>query len=642
MSVHRSGRSLAAAAAGPPAAAAATATAAAAAAAAAGAAAGDEVRAPGDVAMSSSTLRPKEKRTLWVGDLDRAEGVVDEVYIRSHMFLEFSACITSVRICRDKVSRQPSFGFVEFSTQQEAQYVLEHMNGRFVPGRMHKYRLNWAHFNLTETQEPRTSYSRPAQLNRNQDAPSDLAPRRPGLAGGGKGGGTGPPADSISIWVGSLDPGTCREEVEELFEAHYASVCLVKLIMDPNSGTCRGFGFVHFTDPEEAERALEEMNGAVCRGRRIRVNRSNNSKNNNSSSSSSGGGAAAAAADPSLQNAWRKICAATAAEAERLALECCGGFVATKRKRGVLTGGETARVVVRGLDAACSSEEELRRHFSPFGELLQVRLSAGGKAFLTYAEPLAAAHAVACMHGASVGTAQVAVEHADPLQQQQQQPDYQQDYPAAVAAVYRHPSLLQADPAATATTLQQQQQQLLLLQQQQQQMHAAAQYAQYYPSAYTSAAYGCMQFQPQTNSCSSSSSSKRQRLNEAIEETDLSGGIFRDTDPTLIPSELLPPSMFSLDSLFNRGSQERHVFLPGDFSCQIQIESTTTTTKEINRFSLENDEADELEICFKQADAFMQKKLIKNCWGDKALSPEDQERLYASSDVECCSFVCCY
>ncbi|KAL8449379.1 hypothetical protein Emag_003624 [Eimeria magna] len=606
--------------------------------AAAAAAAADEVRAPGDVAMSSSTLRPKEKRTLWVGDLDRAEGVVDEDYIRMHMFLEFSACITAVRICRDRVSRQPSFGFVEFSTQQEAQYVLENMNGRFVPGRMHKYRLNWAHFNLTETQEHRTFYSRPPQLNRNQDANSDLPPRRPGLAGGGKGGGTGPPPDSVSIWVGSLDPSTCREEVEELFEAHYSSVCLVKLIMDPNSGTCKGFGFIHFTDPEEAERALEEMDGAVCRGRRIRVNRSNNSKNssssNSSSNSSSGGGGAA---DPLLQNALRKICAATAAEAERLASECCGGFVATKRKRGVLTGGETARVIVRGLDAACSSEEELRRHFSPFGELLQVRLSAGGKAFLTFAEPLAAAHAVSCMHGASVGTAEVAVEHADPLQQQQQQPDQQQDYSAAAAAVaaYRNPSMLQSDPAATML---QQQQQLLLLQQQQQQMHAAAQYAHYYPSAYTAAAYGCMQLQPQTSS-SSSSSSKRHRLNEFIEESDLSGGLFQDADPVLIPPELLPSVMFDLEAIINRGSQERHIFNAEEMSFHMQLVSSGPTGLE--RFCVKSVD-DELEACFQKVETCAERKLVKNCFGGVALSPEDQEILYSIPDIECFSSVSCF
>ena len=42
--------------------------------------------------------------------------------------------------------------------------------------------------------------------------------------------------ETVSIWVGSLDPATCREEVEELFRRHYNSVGLVKLILDTNTG----------------------------------------------------------------------------------------------------------------------------------------------------------------------------------------------------------------------------------------------------------------------------------------------------------------------------------------------------------------------------------------------------------------------
>lgn len=138
----------------------------------------DEVTAPGDTTKSSSTGRPKERRTLWMGDLDRAELPVDETYVRNDMFLEFSAFITHVRVCRDKITRLPSFGFVEFVNEKHAQYVLEHMNGRFVPGRCHKYRLNWANFNLTEKPEARATFSRPPELIRSTTEttkPSDPA-----------------------------------------------------------------------------------------------------------------------------------------------------------------------------------------------------------------------------------------------------------------------------------------------------------------------------------------------------------------------------------------------------------------------------------------------------------------------------------
>lgn len=555
----------------------------------------DDVTAPGDITKSSSTLRPKEKRTLWIGDLDRAEGPVDDIYVKTHMFYEFSSCITTVRICRDRISRQPSFGFVEFVSQKEAQYVLEHMNGRFVPGRMHKYRLNWANFNLTDTPEPRTTYSRPAQLNRNkyEDAGErgQETGRRPGLVGAR---GSTCPENSTSIWVGSLDPSTCREEVEELFEQHYNSVCLVKLIMDQNTGICKGFGFVHFRDPEEAERSLEEMNGAVCRGRRIRINRSNNSR-------AASGGGYLNNTDPSLCNAMHKIYSATANEAQRMATEYCGGFVPTKRKRGVLTHGETAKVLVRGLDPSCS-EDELRRHFSPFGEVLLVRVSPGGKAYITFAEPAAAANTLHCLNGASIGTVQVTVEPASYQQGEgiAEQGVGSQAYYGAAGAEWQGEGHAQTHAAAI----------------EQQQAIQAAQYAQYYQmhhAAYAGIAYGGQK--PQAPGS---------KTKAPPTEEDLDGGIFRDTDPSLVPSELLPPCMFTLNAITAKGSLERHAFRPIS-PCQARVQKD-----DMERFDVEEIE-NEQKTCVATIDGALRKRLKAKVVHGLPLQPEDQEYLYSTA-----------
>ena len=38
----------------------------------------------------------------------------------------------------------------------------------------------------------------------------------------------------------------------------------VKIILDRDTGRSRGFGFINFTSPQEAEVALQEMDGRVC------------------------------------------------------------------------------------------------------------------------------------------------------------------------------------------------------------------------------------------------------------------------------------------------------------------------------------------------------------------------------------------
>ena len=160
------------------------------------AAAAEDVQAPGDDTRVSSSMRPEEKRTLWVGDLDKVSGVIEESYITHHMFLEFAGSIRAVRVCRDKVYRHPSFAFCEFSSTAEAQYVLMHMNGKLVPGRQHKYKLNWASFNLTATPHSKTVYSKPPQLH---NAPS-AAPAPASL--------TAPPPAAAGLPAAAAAPGT--------------------------------------------------------------------------------------------------------------------------------------------------------------------------------------------------------------------------------------------------------------------------------------------------------------------------------------------------------------------------------------------------------------------------------------------------
>ncbi len=73
-----------------------------------------------------------------------------------------------------------------------------------------------------------------------------------------------------TIYVGNLPFSASEEEIRELFSQH-GTVHQVKLITDRETGRPRGFGFVEM-DPEEADKAIEALNGADMGGRDLRVN----------------------------------------------------------------------------------------------------------------------------------------------------------------------------------------------------------------------------------------------------------------------------------------------------------------------------------------------------------------------------------
>lgn len=73
-----------------------------------------------------------------------------------------------------------------------------------------------------------------------------------------------------TIYVGNIPFNTSEEEVQEMFAKH-GTVHSVKLISDRHTGRPRGFGFVEM-DSEEADTAIEALNGTDMGGRSLRVN----------------------------------------------------------------------------------------------------------------------------------------------------------------------------------------------------------------------------------------------------------------------------------------------------------------------------------------------------------------------------------
>lgn len=76
---------------------------------------------------------------------------------------------------------------------------------------------------------------------------------------------------SNKLFVGGLSWNTDDNGLREAFEA-YGEVTDAKVITDRDTGRSRGFGFVTFASSDDAQNAVEEMNGASLDGRTLNVN----------------------------------------------------------------------------------------------------------------------------------------------------------------------------------------------------------------------------------------------------------------------------------------------------------------------------------------------------------------------------------
>jgi len=75
----------------------------------------------------------------------------------------------------------------------------------------------------------------------------------------------------MNIYVGNLSFDVTEGQLKELF-APFGQVTEVRLIMDKFGGKSKGFGFIEMPSKEEAEKAIEGLNGKDIKGRGMTVN----------------------------------------------------------------------------------------------------------------------------------------------------------------------------------------------------------------------------------------------------------------------------------------------------------------------------------------------------------------------------------
>jgi cold-inducible RNA-binding protein len=73
------------------------------------------------------------------------------------------------------------------------------------------------------------------------------------------------------LYVGNLSFNTTENDLQDTFSAH-GTVTEANLITDRETGRARGFGFVTMSNDEEANKAVEALNGAELDGRTLTVN----------------------------------------------------------------------------------------------------------------------------------------------------------------------------------------------------------------------------------------------------------------------------------------------------------------------------------------------------------------------------------
>lgn len=93
----------------------------------------------------------------------------------------------------------------------------------------------------------------------------------------------------MNIFVGSLPFRLEETELRDLFE-EYGEVSSAKIITDKLSGRSKGFGFVEMPNDEEAQQAIDGLNGTDLMGRNIVVNKSEERKDRGERRGGFGGG----------------------------------------------------------------------------------------------------------------------------------------------------------------------------------------------------------------------------------------------------------------------------------------------------------------------------------------------------------------
>ena len=91
------------------------------------------------------------------------------------------------------------------------------------------------------------------------------------------------------LYVGNLSYNVTDSELTKMFEAH-GTVESAQVIMDRDTGRSKGFGFVEMGSDQEANAAIQAMNGKEVDNRALTVNEAKPREDRGGSRGGGGGG----------------------------------------------------------------------------------------------------------------------------------------------------------------------------------------------------------------------------------------------------------------------------------------------------------------------------------------------------------------
>ncbi len=184
-----------------------------------------------------STINKEKFNNVFVKNL--SEGMTEEDLKR--IFGEFGP-ITSVVVMRDGDGKSKCFGFVNFENADDAARSVEALNGQKFDDK------EWYVGKAQKKSEREMELK-----NRFEQNMKEAVDKFQGA----------------NLYIKNLDDSIGDDKLKELF-AQFGTITSCKVMRDPN-GLSRGSGFVAFSSPEEASRALAEMNGKMVASKPLYV-----------------------------------------------------------------------------------------------------------------------------------------------------------------------------------------------------------------------------------------------------------------------------------------------------------------------------------------------------------------------------------